>query len=101
MTHPTTVETQIRERLLAALEPIRLDVINESHLHAGHRGSPGTGDSHFRLLVVSAKFAGLTRVARQRLVNQALTSLMGQPIHALAMTALAPNDNPGDGHDNR
>ena len=92
MTQPTSVEMQIRERLLVALEPTRLDVINESHLHAGHRGSPGTGDSHFRLLIVSTKFAGLSRVARQRLVNQALADLIGRPIHALAMETVAPGE---------
>ena len=92
MTEPSDVESRIREHLMLALEPTRLDVINESHLHAGHRGSPGTGDSHFRLLVVSAKFAGLSRVARQRLVNQALEPLMGKPIHALAMQTLAPGE---------
>jgi BolA family transcriptional regulator, general stress-responsive regulator len=94
MTSPTAVETAIRQHLTAALEPVRLDVINESHLHAGHRSSPGTGDSHFRLVVVSAKFSGLGRVARQRLVNQALASLIGKPIHALAMEALAPGEQP-------
>jgi BolA family transcriptional regulator, general stress-responsive regulator len=94
MSSPTTVETAIREHLMAALEPTRLDVINESHLHAGHRSSPGTGDSHFRLLVMSPKFKGLSRIARQRLVNQALASLIGKPIHALAMETLAPGEEP-------
>jgi BolA family transcriptional regulator, general stress-responsive regulator len=94
MPTPTAVETAIREHLMVALEPQRLDVINESHLHAGHRSSPGTGDSHFRLQIVSAKFAGLTRVARQRLVNQALAALIGKPIHALAMETLAPGEQP-------
>jgi BolA family transcriptional regulator, general stress-responsive regulator len=94
MSSPTAVETDIRQHLLAALEPVRLDVINESHLHAGHRSSPGTGDSHFRLVVVSQKFVGLSRVARQRLVNQALASLIGTPIHALAMETLAPGEAP-------
>jgi BolA family transcriptional regulator, general stress-responsive regulator len=75
MSAPTAVETAIRQHLAVALEPVRLDVINESHLHAGHRSSPGTGDSHFRLVIVSPKFIGLGRVARQRLVNQALASL--------------------------
>lgn len=88
----TQVETGIRERLMVALEPTRLDVINESHLHAGHRGSPGTGDSHFRVLIVSPKFSGLSRVARQRLVNQALADLIGKPIHALAMETIAPSE---------
>jgi BolA family transcriptional regulator, general stress-responsive regulator len=94
MSAPTAVETAIHQHLAAALVPERLDVVNESHLHAGHRSSPGTGDSHFRILVVSAKFTGLGRVARQRLVNQALADLMGKPIHALAMETLAPGEQP-------
>ena len=49
------VESQMREALFVALEPIRLDLVNESHLHAGHAGSPGTGASHFRLLLVSPR----------------------------------------------
>ena len=92
MTDATAVETELRHRLWVALEPARLDIINESHLHAGHHGSPGTGDSHFRVHIVSAKFAGLSRVARQRLVNQALAGLMGKPIHALAMETHAPEE---------
>jgi BolA family transcriptional regulator, general stress-responsive regulator len=94
MSSQTAVETAMRSQLMAALEPTRLEVINESHLHAGHRSSPGTGDSHFRLVVVSQKFTGLSRVARQRLVNQALASLIGTPIHALAMETLAPSEEP-------
>jgi BolA family transcriptional regulator, general stress-responsive regulator len=94
MSAPTAVETAIRQNLVDALAPARLDVINESHLHAGHRSSPGTGDSHFRLVIVSAKFSGLGRVARQRLVNQALEGLIGKPIHALAMETLAPGEEP-------
>ena len=92
MTNASNVETELRNRLMVALEPVRLDVINESHLHAGHRGSPGTGDSHFRVCVVSAKFVGLSRVARQRLVNHALAELMGKPVHALAMETFAPGE---------
>ncbi|MBX9925393.1 MAG: BolA family transcriptional regulator, partial [Hyphomicrobiaceae bacterium] len=48
-----SAETMIREKLLVALRPTRLDVVNESHMHSGHAGSPGTGESHFRVLVVS------------------------------------------------
>ena len=87
-----SVETEIRERLMVALEPIRLDVINESDLHAGHRGSPGTGESHFRLLIVAARFNGLTRVARHRLVNETLAGLIGAPVHALALSTYAPGE---------
>ena len=89
---PASVETEIRTRLMVSLEPTRLDVINESHMHAGHRNSPGTGESHFRVLVVSARFAGLSRVARHRLVNEALAGLVGGKVHALALNAFAPGE---------
>lgn len=87
-----SVETEIRERLMVALEPTRLDVINESELHAGHRSSPGTGESHFRVLIVSPKFASQTRVQRHRLVNDALVGLVGARVHALALHAYAPGE---------
>ena len=87
-----TVEQTIRERLMVALEPIRLDVENESHLHAGHAGSPGSGESHFRLLIVSPRFAGRSRLDRHRLVNEALGDLLAGRIHALAIKAHAPGE---------
>jgi len=87
-----TVEQQIRETLMVALEPIRLDVINESHLHAGHASSPGTGSSHFSVLVVSQSFTGQSRIARHRLVNDALGGLLRDKIHALAIKAIAPGE---------
>jgi BolA protein len=87
-----TVEQQIRETLMVALEPTRLDVINESHLHAGHASSPGTGESHFRLLVVSPRFADRNRLERHRLVNDALGSLLRDRIHALAIKTFAPGE---------
>jgi BolA protein len=90
-----TMQATIREKLIDALEPIRLDVVNESHLHAGHHGSPGTGESHFRVLVVSPKFDGLTRVARHRLVNETLAAELKGGIHALAIKAYAPGEPVG------
>jgi BolA protein len=87
-----SAEAEMRRRLMVALEPSRLDVVNESHLHAGHRGSPGTGESHFRLHIVSARFEGLSRVARHRLVNAALEGLVGGRVHALALTTQAPSE---------
>ena len=87
-----SAETRIKEKLMVALEPTRLDVINESELHAGHRSSPGTGESHFRILVVSPKFAGLGRVARHRLVNEALAEELAGRIHALALSTYAPEE---------
>ena len=58
-----SMERRIREKLMLALDPVRLDVINESELHAGHRSSPGTGESHFRVLVVSEKMRGKSRLS--------------------------------------
>lgn len=92
MSAPNTVANEIRTRLTIALEPIRLDVINESELHAGHRSSPGTGESHFRVLIVAPRFAGLSRVARHRLVNETLAGLVGGKVHALALSAFAPGE---------
>ena len=82
----------ISERLRDALSPSRLEVVNESHLHAGHMGDDGTGETHFRVEVEAPGFAGLTRVARQRLVNQALADLLATRIHALAIRARAPGE---------
>ena len=87
-----SIETEMRERLMVALEPTRLDVVNESHLHAGHAGSPGTGESHFRLLIVSPLFEGRSRVERHRMVNDALADLLRNRVHALAVKAHAPGE---------
>jgi BolA family transcriptional regulator, general stress-responsive regulator len=92
MTADSTAESRMREILTIGLEPTRLDVVNESELHAGHRGSPGTGQSHFRLLVVSPRFAGLTRVARHRLVNGLLAGELAGGVHALALSTYAPGE---------
>lgn len=87
-----SAEQRIKEKLMVALRPVRLDVINESHLHAGHRSSPGTGESHFRVLVVSEMFTGKSRVERHRLVNEALKGDVGGAIHALALATYAPGE---------
>lgn len=87
-----SMDALIREKLMVALHPTRLDVINESHMHAGHRSSPGTGESHYRILVVSDAFAGKSRVERQRMVNEALKGDVGGRIHALAMATYAPGE---------
>ena len=87
-----SVEQLMKEKLMVALRPTRLDVINESELHAGHRSSPGTGESHFRVLIVSADFAGKSRVERHRMVNAALADEVGKRVHALALNAYAPGE---------
>ncbi len=88
-----SVEAKMREKLIVGLEPTRLDIINESELHAGHRSSPGTGESHFRVLVVSAMFKGKSRVDRHRMVNAILAEEAGKQVHALALTTLTPDEH--------
>lgn len=87
-----TTQTTIRDKLTEAFAPARLEIENESHLHHGHAGSPGTGDSHFRLLIVSNAFEGVGRVERQRKVYAVLADELAGPVHALAMTALTPEE---------
>ncbi len=86
------VEAAIREKLMQMLQPTRLDVVNESHLHAGHRTSPGTGESHFRVLVVSQAFAGKSRIERHRMINDTLAAELKGKVHALAIKAYAPGE---------
>lgn len=90
-----TVESRMREKLMISLRPTRLDVVNESHLHAGHRSSPGTGESHFRVLIVSEAFTGKSRVERDRIVNDLLSDELKNAVHALAIKACAPGEATG------
>jgi BolA protein len=76
--------------LNAALAPSRLELLDQSALHAGHAGARPEGESHFQLTIVAAAFAGKSRVERQRMVFAALGDLMQSEIHALAITALTP-----------
>ena len=91
----TPLANEIHARLTDAFTPARLEVINDSHLHAGHMGDDGTGESHWTVIVESDRFVGLNRVARQRLVNNALADLLSSRIHALAIRARAPGERDG------
>jgi BolA protein len=86
------VRQEIEARLRAALSPHTLEVVDESHLHRGHAGARPEGESHFRVRIVAAAFEGKSRVARQRLVFAALGDLMDNPIHALALKTLTPEE---------
>ena len=88
------VAARIRERL-AALEPVDLELVDESAQHAGHAGARPGGNTHWRLTIVSPRFEGQSTVARHRMVYQALGELMQNPIHALAITARAPEETKG------
>ena len=87
------VKAAIEKRLGEGLKPQRLSIVDESHLHAGHAHAPEGGESHFRVEVVSAAFAGLNRVARQRLVYGLLAEEMKERIHALALRTLTPEED--------
>ena len=86
------VRDSIQAKLDAGLSPDSLEVIDESHLHAGHSGAREGGESHFRVAVVSAEFAGRTRIERQRLVYNLLAEELAGPVHALALATLAPGE---------
>jgi BolA family transcriptional regulator, general stress-responsive regulator len=79
-----SLENELKSRLQAAFAPSRLEIINESHKHAGHSGDDGSGESHFAVLIRAEGFAALSRVARHRAVLKALGDLT-QRIHALAL----------------
>ena len=85
------VEALLRERL-AALSPLRLEVVDDSALHAGHAGAREGG--HYRLLIVSREFAGKTTLQRHRLIHDALGELMRSRIHALSIRSLTPDEAP-------
>ncbi|HYP68465.1 MAG TPA: BolA family protein [Thiobacillaceae bacterium] len=85
-----TTSQQILDRL-QILRPESLNLEDESSLHAGHAGA-ASGGGHYRLTIVSPRFAGLNSVARHRLVYESLGDLMRGPVHALAITALTPEE---------
>lgn len=82
-------ETRLRRRLHEAFSPQELIVEDESHRHAGHPGAAG-GQSHFRVRIVAEAFRGVPPLARHRLVYAALTDMLRDDIHALAIEALVP-----------
>jgi BolA protein len=87
---PTGITTEaLQQRLQAALTPTQLEVLDESHAHAGHAGADGSGfGTHFRVRIASPFFTGKTRVAQHRLVYDALQDFIDRGLHALAIEAL-------------
>ncbi|MGL4322021.1 MAG: BolA family protein [Paracoccaceae bacterium] len=81
-----SMENQLRTRLEAAFAPTALQIVNESHQHAGHAGDDGSGESHFRLMIRAGALAPLGRVERHRAVHKAIGDLTTR-IHALAIDA--------------
>ena len=83
--------SDIEAALSAALQPLALEVLDDSHLHAGHAGA--REGRHFTVRLTSARFNGLSRLARHRLIYDALQLLIPRGIHALAIEARAPGDS--------
>ena len=77
------IEARIREKL----NPKYLEIINDSAKHSGHIGDDGSGESHLTIIIESDAFQGLSRLARQRLVNSALGDIPGNRVHALSIKA--------------
>jgi len=95
-----SIQTDIEEKLQREFSPERLSVINESHLHAGHHHEEsghhskfdGSGETHFRVRLVSAAFAGKSRIERHRAVNELLADELRAGVHALAIEPAAPGE---------
>jgi len=87
------VAEAVKTKLTKRFAPERLKIEDESHRHAGHAGSRPEGETHFRVEVVSKLFAGLGRVARQRLVYEALAEEIKGGIHALSIATLTPEED--------
>lgn len=93
MTRPERVE-MIRQRLNAALHPEALDIVDESHKHAGHVGAR-SGGGHFKVKITADAFEGKTLIQRHRLVYDALGDAMHKEIHALSIDAKSPAERSG------
>lgn len=83
----------IRTLLQTSLSPQTLEIRDDSGKHAGHAGARPEGETHFRVDIVAEKFTGLSRVARHRLVNDALSPLFQQGLHALEINAKSPQES--------
>jgi BolA protein len=88
-----SVAETIRHKLTERFAPTRLTVVDESHRHAGHAGARPGGETHFAVTIASAAFAGLGRIARQRLVYETLSQELAEGVHALSLTTLAPDED--------
>lgn len=83
----------MRDKLTAAFAPQRLQIVDDSHRHAGHAGARPEGETHFSVEIVSAAFAGRSRVERQRLVYGTLAAELRERVHALALKTLTPDED--------
>jgi BolA family transcriptional regulator, general stress-responsive regulator len=87
-----TTRDIISNKLREAFSPESLEVQDESHLHEGHAGHGGGGETHFRVYIVSGAFKGKSRIERHRMINAALAAELAGTVHALALHAKAPGE---------
>ncbi len=87
-----SVKDRIEKRLVEALKPQSLRVVDESHLHAGHTGARPEGETHFRVYIVSSAFESKDLIHRHRAVHAILADELAGPVHALAIHASAPGE---------
>ena len=87
----TNTEKEIREILENEFQPLYLEIIDESHLHAGHMGYKEGISTHFRVTIVSEKFASQPPIKQHKLVNSALKDQLDGPVHALALKTIKPS----------
>jgi BolA protein len=88
-----SLQQRIETKLSEAFAPLRLQVINESHLHAGHHADfNGTGETHMRVRIVADAFSGMPRLARHRAINALLKPELDAGLHALAVEPAAPGE---------
>jgi BolA protein len=92
MTARMTTRDRITETLTKAFAPERLEVIDESHRHAGHSGARPGGETHYSVNIVSRAFSGKSRIERHRMINATLMAELQGGVHALAIRAAAPGE---------
>jgi BolA protein len=90
--HYMSVASTMREKLLGALAPVSLEIVDESAGHAGHSGARPEGETHFHVRIVSPRFKGMSRLERQREVHAVLADELKSRVHALSIAALAPGE---------
>jgi BolA protein len=86
------VADSLARKLTETFAPSRLEVIDDSHRHAGHAGARPGGESHFQVVIEAAVFEGLSRIERQRRIHAALADDLAGAVHALSVKALAPGE---------
>lgn len=86
------MEDRIRQKLAQGLQPLVMEIVNDSSRHAGHAGDDRSGESHFHVKIVSSSFNGKGRVERQRMVYDLLQEEMAGPVHALSVKTIATDE---------